>query len=684
MLNYLNDTVFLNKLDRLTNRKIHLRLTLLNFLEENIREIAGVASGNGTLNLNGASATRRTISFSMVAHENTNNLENLDNLISLNKKFKLKIGIENPLVEYQHYGDIIWFDLGFYVISKASLSYSTSACNISISGKDKMCMLDGSVGGTLPNTVVFHEIYEETENGEYIIDYPSIYRIIFEAVNHYGQEPADNIIINDLEETTKKLVKYSGSSPLWINDNEAQSAVNVIISDKYQEGYKKYRYGEDVGYIQTTFSYPTELILSAGETVVALLNKIVGILGNYEFFYNLDGKFVFQRIPTYQDISYSPIQNIGTKTYIRNFTDTKYAYSLKDSQTLISVNNNPNYDNIKNDFIVWGQKPIINSNNTKPICYRLAIDDKPELIWCKEYMWEVRNKTEKKNDGTLLRYEHTVDNPKKTNTIDTYLDKENNERWWLIAAPLEDWREELYRRALIGQLNGSPNSAYDAELLTFWRENVYPLDQYYEYKSDTEMINNPFIEGNKGLDNFEQIKYWNPAFNGVGDYADIIYWLDFLDTSSVLGQYSVKNIGRRTKVQNNQDVRSLYNREVPDIVFIENLKTVQETVTVVNKMKAESQKYCFLPQDQFELLLTSATGSSAYDVIRELLYQHLIYNTNITLTCIPKYYLDANQLIYIQNEKSGIVGDYIIKSLSLPLGYNGTMSITANQALTRV
>jgi len=54
------------------------------------------------------------------------------------------------------------------------------------------------------------------------------------------------------------------------------------------------------------------------------------------------------------------------------------------------------------------------------------------------------------------------------------------------------------------------------------------------------------------------------------------------------------------------------------------------------------------------------------------------------MTGIPKYYLDTNILIYIQNQQSGLAGEYVIKSLSLPLGYSGTMNITANEALTRI
>ena len=37
-----------------------------------------------------------------------------------------------------------------------------------------------------------------------------------------------------------------------------------------------------------------------------------------------------------------------------------------------------------------------------------------------------------------------------------------------------------------------------------------------------------------------------------------------------------------------------------------------------------------------------------------------------------------------KNEKSKVVGEYVINSISIPLGYNGTMSISANEALNRV
>nr|DAO45067.1 MAG TPA: hypothetical protein [Caudoviricetes sp.] len=38
-----------------------------------------------------------------------------------------------------------------------------------------MALLDGTAGGTLPTAVTFHEIFEDLGDGNYKIDYPTIY-----------------------------------------------------------------------------------------------------------------------------------------------------------------------------------------------------------------------------------------------------------------------------------------------------------------------------------------------------------------------------------------------------------------------------------------------------------------------------------------------------------------------------
>ena len=80
----------------------------------------------------------------------------------------------------------------------------------------------------------------------------------------------------------------------------------------------------------------------------------------------------------------------------------------------------------------------------------------------------------------------------------------------------------------------------------------------------------------------------------------------------------------------------------------------------------------------------SSTQASCFDLIRDALYQNLVYNTQITINCQPKYYMEPNSLIYVEDKNSGIQGDYFITNFNLPLSYNGTMSISATQLLTRI
>jgi hypothetical protein len=52
-------------------------------------------------------------------------------------------------------------------------------------------------------------------------------------------------------------------------------------------------YNQDIGYELTDFTYPSDLILDAGDTVTDLLDKIIDALGNYEYFFDINGNFIF-------------------------------------------------------------------------------------------------------------------------------------------------------------------------------------------------------------------------------------------------------------------------------------------------------------------------------------------------------------------------------------------------------
>jgi len=84
------------------------------------------------------------------------------------------------------------------------------------------------------------------------------------------------------------------------------------------------------------------------------------------------------------------------------------------------------------------------------------------------------------------------------------------------------------------------------------------------------------------------------------------------------------------------------------------------------------------------LFSISARGKCAKDSIDELLYQYSYCIENVSITSIPIYYLEPNTRIYIYDEKTKINGEYIASKFTIPLAYNGTMSITATKAPDRL
>jgi hypothetical protein len=163
---------------------------------------------------------------------------------------------------------------------------------------------------------------------------------------------------------------------------------------------------------------------------------------------------------------------------------------LDNTRTVSSISSNPKYENIKNEFIIWGQRTSTSGANI-PILYHLVIDKKPEINLANTYFYG------HKIVGAL---------PEEDIRWDEYRQEEPTQlidEWELIGVPCGDWREELYRQALLNNLDGKVGS-YDAELISFWRE------LYYLNDNKTEMVWNPNVETNPALLN---------------------YWLDFLDSS---------------------------------------------------------------------------------------------------------------------------------------------------------
>ncbi len=349
-------------------KSIYSVIELLNWEEEKIDEIQGVVS-DGSLNISGDSSIRRTCSLTMNVKDGMESITDPNNLISMNKKIKIKLGVSNNLPQYREMGDVVWFNLGIFILTNANMNRSLSGNSLSITAQDKMALLTGDIGGVIEGMLEVNRVAVIDDDGNESLSVLSIPEIIYYAVAGLGGENRSKIIINDVPTEIKTPMIWSGSGPLYFRDDNTTTtnpaeAVRTINENDY------------AGYILEPFYYPGEFYKQPGDTVASILDDIKNMLGNYEYFYDVEGNFVFQEVKNYLNTSFTPIDKLSNGDYIANFDKAPHVFSFREREIISSYSNSPNWSNIKNDFIVWGM-----ANEAKgPVMYHLAVDDKPTFV----------------------------------------------------------------------------------------------------------------------------------------------------------------------------------------------------------------------------------------------------------------------------------------------------------------
>lgn len=854
-MNPLADKDFLRELDQNREREVFAKIVSLDYNENPIEEITGRVS-SGTVSIDGSSSVRRSCSLSLIAQE----LNIHDFYWGLTTKFKLYSGLKNNI--NSKYPDIIWFPLGMFVISSFNTSQNINSYTVSIQGKDKMCLLNGTLGGTVMSlTADFGTETIEDESGEsYKQDLP-IKNIIREVVHEYAREPYHNIIINDLDTYGLELMEYRGSSPMYILINQSDEAVNIRMDlsmdnmylGKYKDGgyvwsikpgvfldkpkimidgyslvtvydtrlesldveqhpdrisifyggkdnggndsyytVMKAEYGSSVGYKVTELTYSGDLIAQVGSPVTtAVLDKIVSMLGDFEYFYDLQGRFIFQRKKTYINTSWNNIRSDSEnkQVYVESAAYTsEVTYSFENSSLITSFQNSPDFDNLRNDYSIWGTKTTVSGNET-PVHLRYALDKKPiryinyegdiystnednelfigqiqcdwrELIYqmASDYMKHNRdddftiqvgkNNPDYYPDGytgyevyytDIYSFWRELYNPDYESTYSIcYVTKSNYEQ------AMKDKKIEYYwydqctdKTAYIPENDYFYKDAYGifqkvhsmtAEKLKNNSSYYYTLikcDETMPYVSNRDY----YIKSEGDYVTLKNYKDLGTSINNIGWNINVIklpqqlnFWFDFLDTEGELDQYSVRNIGTRPKAENDSDVKAIYFRDIPTILFlgIEDTKAQLKRDLKINyvnygltkpqveamsdkqledyiiennliskliaKQKDEMPGYAFIQlPDYLENLFTISTqGKCAKDSLDSWLYKYTYCTETVSLTSIPIYYLEPNTRVYIYDNNSGIDGEYIVDRISLPLQYSGTMNISATKAAERI
>jgi hypothetical protein len=358
-------------------------------------------------------------------------------------------------------------------------------------------------------------------------------------------------------------------------------------------------------------------------------------------------------------------------------TKGRKVFDFKNSRLITSYSNNPQFNKIKNDFVVWGIRKTL-LGNTIPIRYHLAIDKKPETGRVHEiFMWTDPDDgiTKAKAPKRFNSYSDFSDLVLDATAFYLAEDSGIIYEWVdnsfvaldtkMIKVKANDWRTELYLQGAEAESLGLNSNFYYTELASEWPKQYDIIKE----SKETDEAGLPIYTG--GFRD-EYIK----------DPSSLDYYLDFIDSDSAIGVFSINNIGRRTHVVNSNDINCIFESDIPDLILIESgSEDVQERIAECDE---RGQEYILVDSAVYGMLATGGSQRSAFVEIKDLLYEMTAYNESVSISTLPIYHLEPNIRIGIVDPDIDISGDYMINSISLPLDISGTTSISATRPITKM
>lgn len=538
---------FLLELEKDRNREIYARIVLLDVNELPIEEIEGKVI-SGSVNIDGTSVVRRTCSLQLVS----NNVNVHDFYWGVKNKFKLEVGLLNTIDA--EYPDIIWFKQGIYVITAFSATLGVNNYAISINGKDKMCLLNGDMAGHIMNISEDFGVkwyWQNDEHTEYVAEDILIKEIIYKGVQTYAGELPQNIIINDIAECGVQLMEYRGKQPLYLiknNDDKIYENMTVngdmkcynangdgcLLSQFETEAYKNFIYEKEIsseinqsdikptvvwfnkneindskkpnytiykvvggtgaiGYRLTDLTYAGELMAQAGDAFTSILDKIVDMLGNFEYFYDLDGHFVFQKKKNYITSKWTGLTGSSTNeeniTYAEdNTSNDTFSYIFDGNYFITNFSSQPALANMRNDFSAWGVRTSATGAEI-PVHMRMAIDHKP---WYykpfdreQPYISNLKDK-DRGVDWREIIYQMALDYYHHNSEDDFYIKlRENN------IVEIDGDKIQLYPDGRTGY------ERYYTDMEAFWRQLYIPSDENKTFDNDIAQGDNKDVKVKK-------------------------------------------------------------------------------------------------------------------------------------------------------------------------------------------
>lgn len=270
-----------------------------------------------------------------------------------------------------------------------------------------------------------------------------------------------------------------------------------------------------------------------------------------------------------------------------------------------------------------------------------------------------------------------------------------------------DWRVELILRGMNAVENGTDPGDYYQELVANWpatydfrNEYLVPnkiVDVDYFVDTTAVLLDDGFYfdrakeiygilndeDAVKIKDTTLEIEKYHKDYNN----SNYHYFFDMIDASSSRwGEYSVGNIGRRTNVNVSDSVNCIFSPDTPNYAFINvSGMTQKKRADALTELRGVAENIIQVTDDFYNNFATGGMKQSAYEQIKYDLQKYTSYQNTVSLTARPSFYLNPNVRVDLYDESTGTIGDYVIKTISIPLGSTGSnMSVSLSKALERI
>ena len=255
---------------------------------------------SGNYSINADSDIRRTCNLTISLQ---NNNFDFDEDILYNHYLRIYIGYTHLPTK-----EILYYNIGVYMFDKESYSYDVSTNELSFSLSDLTALMDAEHRGALygAETSVIAAVNPET-----------------------GQRyPHEDIILKNI---VMNLLKDYGIKTYRVDD----------IGIRNRQDTDEYKWNE----------LPYDLEFNIGSGFIDIMKQIRDLYSNYEFFFDVDGSFIFQEKPSIKDDMIA-LENDLVQSLV------------------INENIDSNVYDVKNVIEVWGktidfEKDMRTVNNTK-------------------------------------------------------------------------------------------------------------------------------------------------------------------------------------------------------------------------------------------------------------------------------------------------------------------------------